>query len=240
MKKFWMNLLCLLLALSLVFCLCACGDEGYEEEDDEDDEETSASTDSTGDPTDPGTDPTDPGPATPANPLVGHWEWDMDMTEHMNTMMSMTEMAGYIEFTDVVFCMDFVINEDGTYSMYIDETATQSKAATMKQEFKTGYSNYLSALLAANNISMTLEEFLLTQSISLDTEAENFVNGMMDSFGDMDETGIYKVENGKLYVTEDTTFDEEDGRPYTLEDNKLIIECPEESPWPTMDFVRVS
>ena len=63
---------------------------------------------------------------------------------------------------------------------------------------------------------------------------------MMDSFGDMDETGIYKVENGKLYVTEDTTFDEEDGRPYTLEGNKLIIECPEESPWPTMDFVRVS
>ena len=248
MKKFWTNLLCLLLALSMVFCLCACGDEGYVEEDD-DDEETTESTDGTGDPTDPANDPTDPAndptdPVTPgnpsANPLVGNWEWNMDMTEQLNTMLAQTELGSFVTLTDLAFLVKFEIKEDGTYKMYVDQAEIQSKTEKVKQDFKAGYPNYIEAVLAANNMNMTVEEFLLAYNMSMDTEAEKFASGIMTSFNEMDETGIYKVENGKLYITEDTTFDEEDGRPYTLEGNNLTVICPEESPWETMDFVRVN
>lgn len=261
MKKFWMNLLCLLLALSLVFCLCACGsDSDYEDEEDEDDEETTETTDNTeddkkpegtGDATDPSgsadaTVPDTTVPNTPVTPdvqadsLVGKWQWDFNVAELFNSQMEGTPAADYLKITSFSIRFIFEFFENDTCKLYVDETATESMLEQTAQELKDGYIEYIKATLEAQNMDMTVEEFLESQNMNLDEMVDQMISGMKESMESAEQTGKYKTENGKLYITDEgETFTEEDGLPYTLVGDKLTIETPQEVPLGNMEFVRI-
>lgn len=227
MKKFWTALLCFLLAVSLMLSLCACGSTGSTDDDDED-EGTTETTEATEETTE-----------APVDPIVGTWEWTLDITEFFNAQMETSGMGEYIKLKDFYYVVVLKLNEDSTVSMYIDEERAATVLENVSADLKKGMNDYLAALLAANSVNMTVEEYLQSQNTTMDELVETMMVSLDPEAMGVNEDGYYKVEDNKLYISTNDVFDESEASEITLDGDSLIVKEPYEGLWETMDFVRV-
>ena len=227
MKKFWTALLCFLLAVSLMLSLCACGSTGSSDDDDED-EGTTETTEATEETTE-----------APVDPIVGTWEWTLDITEFFNAQMETSGMGEYIKLKDFYYVVVLKLNEDSTVSMYIDEERAATVLENVSADLKKGMNDYLAALLAANSVNMTVEEYLQSQNTTMDELVETMMVSLDPEAMGVNEDGYYKVEDNKLYISTNDVFDESEASEITLDGDSLIVKEPYEGLWETMDFVRV-
>ena len=210
----------LLLALVMVFALCACSDSGSGKDKDKDEKKTDAEL------------------------IVGTWETEMSMTDYYGDDMGELEgMEAYFDFDKIKITMTFEFEEDGTYTMSVDGDEAEIKAI-----LRDGFEKLLNDMLEGTGY--TLEDAAAEEGMT----ADEYLDALMEeSFGSGDlidvddDTGEYKVKNGKLYLfDEGDELDEGTYYEYKLKGAKLTLVAEYEDGETTeasdtifpLDFVR--
>ena len=187
----------LLLALVMVFALCACSDSGSGKDKDKVEKKTDAEL------------------------IVGTWETEMSMTDYYGDDMGELEgMEAYFDFDKIKITMTFEFEEDGTYTMSVDGDEAEIKAI-----LRDGFEKLLNDMLEGTGY--TIEDAAAEEGMT----ADEYLDALMEeSFGsgdliDVDDnTGEYKVKNGKLYLfDEGDELDEGTYYEYKLKGDKLTM-----------------
>ena len=211
----------LLLALVMVFALCACSDSGSGKDKDEKVEKK-----------------------TDAELIVGTWETEMSMTDYYGDDMGELEgMEAYFDFDKIKITMTFEFEEDGTYTMSVDGDEAEINAI-----LRDGFEKLMNDMLEGTGY--TLEDAAAEEGMT----ADEYLDALMEeSFGSGDlidvddDTGEYKVKNGKLYLfDEGDELDEGTYYEYKLKGDKLTLVAEYEDGETTeasdtilpLDFVR--
>ncbi len=185
------KILALLLALVMILSLCACGEKKESDEDSEkkDDKSSSQVADEDSEVADEAEEK--------EFTFVGDWAADMDITEALGEMLDMLGAEG-LESSKLVVPVNFSFGQDGSYKVEVN-----------KDDFlpvmKDWMGDMLEKILKAQGIEMSLEEYLETSGMTLDDILEEaFTDESIDEMtGEMNSTGKYKVEEGKLYMSLD-------------------------------------
>lgn len=187
----------LLLALAMVFALCACSDSGSGKDKDKADKKTDADL------------------------IVGTWETEMSMTDYYGDDMGELEgMEAYFDFDKIKITMTFEFNEDGTYTMSVDGDEAEIKAI-----LRDGCEKLFNDMLEGTGY--TLEDAAAEEGMTVDEYLDALMEESFGS-GDLidvdDDTGEYKVKNGKLYLfDEGDELDEDTYYEYKLKGDKLTM-----------------
>lgn len=190
----------LLLALVMVFALCACSGSGKDKDKDKG-EKVEKKTD--------------------AELIVGTWESEISMTDYYGDDMGELEgLEDYFNFDKIKITMTFEFEEDGTYTISVDGDEAEIKAI-----LRDGCEKLLNDMLEGTGY--TLEDAAAEEGMT----ADEYLDAMMEeSFGSGDlidvddDTGEYKVKNGKLYLfDEGDELDEGTYYEYKLKGDKLTM-----------------
>ena len=187
----------LLLALVMVFALCACSDSGSGKDKDKVEKKTDADL------------------------IVGTWETEMSMTDYYGDDMGELEgMEAYFDFDKIKITMTFEFEEDGTYTMSVDGDEAEINAI-----LRDGCVKLMNDMLEGTGY--TIEDAAAEEGMT----ADEYIDALMEeSFGSGDlidvddDTGEYKVKNGKLYLfDEGDELDEGTYYEYKLKGDKLTM-----------------
>lgn len=178
--------------------------------------------------------------------IIGTWRGKIELTDKINarveaaidslgifsgTDVQLPVLADYLTEVKIIFVYTF--NEDGTYSLAVDEASLNTSLDSLKSALYDFVGDAMFHMLAYTCVQMGLaesvntpEELEAVMGVSMDeamTEGlgmslEDFVNGLVDSSldveamkGVVDNQGKYEAEDGKLYMsqgTEDPVFPE--------------------------------
>ena len=213
----------LLLALVMVFALCARSDSGSGKDKDKG-EKVEKKTD--------------------AELIVGTWETEMSMTDYYGDDMGELEgMEAYFDFDKIKITMTFEFEEDGTYTMSVDGDEAEIKAI-----LRDGFEKLMNDMLEGTGY--TIEDAAAEEGMTADEYLDALMEESFGS-GDLidvdDELGEYKVKNGKLYLfDEGDELDEGTYYEYKLKGDKLTLVAEYEDGETTeasdtifpLDFVR--
>ena len=220
----------LLLALVMVFALCACSDIGSGKDKNKDDkvEKVEKKTD--------------------AELIVGTWEATVDMGDYLNAEMAgepgMAAYAEYFDFSGVELTVNYEFDKDGDYVL----TISMNKEL-LEKVFRNALQKVLEEAAAAEGY--TLEELAAEEGMTVEELLDAVMEEGFDAedfFDDEAERGSYEIKDGKLYIFDrGDELDEDDYFEYKLKGDKLTLvaeyedgELSDESEaelYP-MDFVR--
>lgn len=146
-----------------------------------------------------------------AEKIIGTWEGEMDAAELLNAGMDTGDesMSEYIHADSFPVVWQFTFNEDGTCRLAIEEESFKESFNAYLETFKAGLTKYLEDMLAEMGMEMSVDELLTQMGGSLDDLVAETLNDEMieEAMGDMVSEGKYKVEDGKLFLSD--SLDEE-------------------------------
>lgn len=199
----------LLLALVMVFALCACSDSGSGKDKDKDDDKVEKVE-----------------KKTDAELIVGTWEAKLDMGEYFDTLTDsdpdMAVMAAYFDFSGVELAVNYEFDKDGSYRLSFS-AADEEK---LRIAFRNAVGKLVNDMLVGTGY--TLEDAAAEEGMTVDelldaVMEENGFNSE-DFFDDSNESGSYKIKDGKLYLAEDgDDIDDDDYFEYKLKGDKLTL-----------------
>ncbi len=159
--------------------------------------------------------------------ILGTWEAEIDYTEVMNSDSGLDEeMADYIKVEDFKFTVRATMNKDGTYKFVVTEESAKKALDNFKKAMVSGYKDYFADMAA--EYDMTVEDFLAEMEVSSVEEFVDLFFGeeMMEVFtAEFNSEGIYKIENGKFYTSNDgeDEIDESEYETYELSENEFKL-----------------
>ena len=168
----------------------------------------------------------------------------MSMTDYYGDDMGELEgMEAYFDFDKIKITMTFEFEEDGTYTMSVDGDEAEINAI-----LRDGFEKLMNDMLEGTGY--TIEDVAAEEGMT----ADEYLDALMEeSFGSGDlidvddDTGEYKVKNGKLYLfDEGDELDEGTYYEYKLKGDKLTLVAEYEDGETTeasdtifpLDFVR--
>ena len=146
--------------------------------------------------------------------MLGKWVCEMDFGSYLNEgLATEPEIAQYLMVDEFVLEVELYLNEDGTYKMVADEEAAKEMFKGVQEDFKEGMGKYLDAMIKEQGLNMTVDEMLQMSGTTFDALVEEaFGDAMLNEMiSEFETEGKYKVEDGKLYMSEDldSEIDEE-------------------------------
>lgn len=197
----------LLLALVMVFALCACSADGGKDKDSNKKEEVKK---------------------TDAELIVGTWESSVNIGDELAKVlesdMDMAEFMSYFDFGGIDITMQIVFGKDGSYSVaYVDDGSSKK----IEKAFRDGFVEMFDALLEGTGY--TFADVAAQENMTEDEYLDAMVEIAMQSITPLyDEisAGTYEIGDGKLYMIEDG--DDKDDDTYTtykLSKNKLTLKA---------------
>ncbi len=197
----------LLLALVMVFALCACSADGGKDKDSNKKEEVKK---------------------TDAELIVGTWESSVNIGDELAKVlesdMDMAEFMSYFDFGGIDITMQIVFDKDGSYSVaYVDDGSSKK----IEKAFRDGFVEMFDALLEGTGY--TFADVAAQENMTEDEYLDAMVEIAMQSITPLyDEisAGTYEIGDGKLYMIEDG--DDKDDDTYTtykLSKNKLTLKA---------------
>lgn len=171
--------------------------------------------------------------------LVGTWQCVMDITKQIDTEISDALDTEYASEVPMQMFLTAVFNEDGTFTLGVDVTATAASFTAYIQALKPAIVEL--SYQEAEKQGMTREQYdnALAQ---IGLTADGLVDSALSAFdistllGDLDSdiiAGSYKTEKNRLYLSEnDSSFTAEESVGYTLsgstmtwnDDNALLAD----------------
>ena len=214
----------LLLALVMVFALCACSDSGSGKDKDKGEKKTDAEL------------------------IVGTWEATVDMGEYFDTLMDYDDdmLSAYFDFTGVELVVNYEFDKDGSYKLSFSAADEEKLEMVLRKAVEKLLNDMF------EGAGYTIEEVAAANGMTVDELVDDAMeeNGVSSEafFDDSNDSGSYKIKDGKLYLAEDgDDIDEDDYFEYKLKGDKLTLvaeyedgELSDESEaelYP-MDFVR--
>lgn len=197
----------LLLALVMVFALCACSADGGKDKDSNKKEEVKK---------------------TDAELIVGTWESSVNIGDELDKVlesdMDMAEFMSYFDFGGIDITMQIVFDKDGSYSVaYVDDGSSKK----IEKAFRDGFVEMFDALLEGTGY--TFADVAAQENMTEDEYLDAMVEIAMQSITPLyDEisAGTYEIGDGKLYMIEDG--DDKDDDTYTtykLSKNELTLKA---------------
>lgn len=166
--------------------------------------------------------------------IVGTFEGALDFAAVLMEMLTLSdpESAEYFDLHDLRVTIGFTFRDDGTCIMYFDEASMEAIVEPMTQQLVDSFYSMLEAVLAEQEIEMSVEDFLDASNISLDTLVDELSKQLLseETLKEMTQEYNYKREDAKLYLSDEKPEDmtEEDANGYTLVNGTLTIEAPVE------------
>ena len=147
--------------------------------------------------------------------FIGTWNAKVDMTELFNDNFqqgmgeSGVDLADYFNIDRFELTMIFTFNEDGTYSIVVDEGLLSNTFENVKSDLKDGMTSYFEDMIAAEGVDMSLDEMLDYLGTTLDELIDESIGD--DLYDEIAEefavSGKWDAANGKLYMTESVSED---------------------------------
>ncbi len=171
--------------------------------------------------------------------LVGTWQCVMDITKQIDTEISDALDTEYASEVPMQMFLTAAFNDDGTFTLAVDTTATAASFTAYIQAMKPAIVEL--SYQEAEKQGMTREEYDKALEASGLT-VEGLVDAILSAFdisallGDLDSdiiAGSYKTEKDRLYLSEnDSGFTAEESVGYTLsgstmtwnDDNALLAD----------------
>jgi len=166
--------------------------------------------------------------------IVGTFEGALDFAAVLMEMLTLSdpESAEYFDLHDLSVTIGFTFRDDGTCTMYFDEASMEAIVEPMTQQLVDSFYSMLEAVIAEQEIEMSVEDFLDVSNISLDTLVDEMSKQLLseETLKEMTQEYNYKREDAKLYLSDEKPEDmtEEDANGYTLVNGTLTIEAPVE------------
>lgn len=159
--------------------------------------------------------------------LVGTWKGEMDMIEAI--MEEAGEALAGLELDEFKVTAVFTFNEDGTYTMSLDEASVEAAFDGMIDSLEGIMKEMMEGM--AQEAGMSLDDLLAVSGMTMEDlmavvketlEEEDLVGEMVK---EAKTDGKYKAENGKLFTTTeaDAEFDEEVYDTYNLDGDVLTL-----------------
>lgn len=197
----------LLLALVMVFALCACSADGGKDKDSNKKEEVKK---------------------TDAELIVGTWESSVNIGDELAKVlesdMDMAEFMSYFDFGGIDITMQIVFDKDGSYSVaYVDDGSSKK----IEKAFRDGFVEMFDALLEGTGYTFAdvAAQENMTEDEYLDTMVEIAMQSITPLYDEI-SAGTYEIGDGKLYMIEDG--DDKDDDTYTtykLSKNELTLKA---------------
>ena len=201
----------LLLALVMVFALCACSAYGGKDKDSNKDDNKKEEV-----------------KKTDAELIVGTWESSVNIGDELEKLLEtdtdMAEFMSYFDFSGIDITMQIVFGKDGSYSVaYVDDGSSEK----IEKAFRDGFVEMFDALLEGTGY--TLADVAAQENMTEDEYLDAMVEIAMQSVTPLyDElsAGTYEIGDGKLYMIEDGD-DKDDGTytTYKLSKNELTLKA---------------
>lgn len=197
----------LLLALVMVFALCACSADGGKDKDSNKKEEVKK---------------------TDAELIVGTWESSVNIGDELAKVlesdMDMAEFMSYFDFGGIDITMQIVFDKDGSYSVaYVDDGSSKK----IEKAFRDGFVEMFDALLEGTGY--TFADVAAQENMTEDEYLDAMVEIAMQSITPLyDEisAGTYEIGDGKLYMIEDGDDKDDDTyATYKLSKNELTLKA---------------
>lgn len=165
-----------------------------------------------------------------SDPLVGTWNGTMDLAELLNSALAAdAEFGEYLQVSSFALAYNLVFEEDGTYSMTIDDAALDQEMERVKGDLESGLYAYLDDLIAEEGLTLTSDELLNMSGVSMEELMDAALSEeMIDQLlGDLNMEGNFKAEDGKLFLSSglDSSVDENVYDLYTLDGDTLTIDA---------------
>lgn len=157
--------------------------------------------------------------------LLGTWETTWNVADAFNEgMAEEPEMGEYVKIESFSVPLTFTFNENGTYTLGIDQETLQSSLETVREELREGYTKYFEHMLEAEDPGTTVEDYLASMEMTMDDLLDIAMLGF-EFMGEMyDFTAEWKAEDGKLYLgNEGEEIDETEYITYELTDSELTL-----------------
>lgn len=140
-----------------------------------------------------------------AQTIVGTWDTALDMSGLVNMVLTMgdEDIASFFQIDQLKFPLQFTFNGDGTYGVSADEAAIQASMDGLKEDALNGYNHYFEYLIEQEGADMTVEDMLAELGFDSIEEYVDLLIGGFDTSEPFDSSGEWKIENGKLYMTEE-------------------------------------
>ncbi|MDO4353481.1 MAG: hypothetical protein Q4C93_00785 [Clostridia bacterium] len=197
----------LLLALVMVFALCACSADGGKDKDSNKKEEVKK---------------------TDAELIVGTWESSVNIGDELDKVlesdMDMAEFMSYFDFGGIDITMQIVFDKDGSYSVaYVDDGSSKK----IEKAFRDGFVEMFDALLEGTGYTFAdvAAQENMTEDEYLDAMVEIAMQSITPLYDEL-SAGTYEIGDGKLYMIEDG--DDKDDDTYTtykLSKNELTLKA---------------
>ena len=152
--------------------------------------------------------------------IVGKWAFEMNLADVAADFMGMEgKLAGIFQF-----------KEDGTASMYFDGDTFFDSMEQVLREFMTLEKIAQMSGISAEQLQQALAQQGLSWDEYMNTYLDTYLQTVKTMFPANDEGNIvlsegkYKVEDGKIYISKNEWFTEDDAEQYRYEDGKIHLE----------------
>lgn len=162
--------------------------------------------------------------------LVGTWQCTVDITEQVDAEISGALDAEYTSEVPMQMFLTAAFNDDGTFTLAVDTTATAASFTAYIQAMKPAIVEL--CYQEAEKQGMTREEYDKALEAS-DLTVEGLVDtilsaldpaALLGAIGDSSITGYYKLTGGRLYLSQRSgSFTEEDSTGCDIGSNGTIM-----------------
>ncbi len=199
----------LLLALVMVFALCACSVKTTDKDSDKDEVKKEVK-------------------KTDAELIVGTWESAVNIGDELEAALEsdpdLAELMSYFDFSGIDITLQIVFDKDGSYSVaYVDNGSSEE----IKQAYKEGFVAMFDDLLADSGYTLAdvAEQEGMTEDDYLDAMVEIAMESVNSIYEEL-SAGTYEIENGKLYMIQDGNDKDDDTyTTYKLSENELTLKA---------------
>lgn len=160
--------------------------------------------------------------------LVGNWIGKINLAKELNEQIK-AENVENMSFENVEVTVLMSFNEDGTYSIDVDESSIDATIKQVKSEYERMLTQYLEAFIKDNKLDTTVQDMMkLSGYDSISQMVEDIVpeQQIRDQLADIHCAGRYKVQNNGIYVSDSLDTEAElmkNGMYYYFSDVNLVI-----------------
>lgn len=167
---------------------------------------------------------------TATESIIGKWEAAThDVTAMLNDYVTKADpsTAKYFNFTNLTLDITMEFTAEGTCKIEPSQDSSTAFIQAVTEGTIAGMNKMLEDMLASQNINLTVEQFLAFTGVSMEDMIKEAMRSVKpeEMLGELTGTSNYKVEDGKLYTSENAaSTDYKDVNPYTVKDGVLTIE----------------
>lgn len=168
--------------------------------------------------------------------IVGTWQAKIDYASIVNTVIysadSMKDVGDYFKLDIFPLTTTFIFFDNGTFSVVVDANEIFQSQYSIRSYMAKGMEQYLAEQIRKAGLNISADDYLAMLGLNRITLGEllltNYTLGKISEKLNTEVHGLYRAEDGKLYMTNDAgkELTDENYDLYQIEGDTLtLLEC---------------